>query len=50
MRYLLFVKQTVSAMTTLFYVMAMNPQVLKKAQEELDRVVGTERNTTKTEL
>jgi cytochrome P450 len=43
MRYLLFVKQTVSAMTTLFYVMAMNPQVLKKAQEELDRVVGTDR-------
>jgi hypothetical protein len=35
--------QTVSAMTTLFYVMAMNPHVLKKAQTELDVVVGTDR-------
>ena len=30
-------------MTTLFYVMAMNPHVLKKAQTELDAVVGNER-------
>jgi hypothetical protein len=35
--------QTVSAMTTLFYVMAMYPHILKKAQAELDAVVGTDR-------
>jgi hypothetical protein len=37
------VLQTVSAMTTLFYVMTMNPHVLKKAQAELDAVIGTDR-------
>jgi hypothetical protein len=30
-------------MTTLFYVMTMNPHVLKKAQAELDAVIGTDR-------
>jgi len=34
---------TVSAISTFFLAMAMNPEVVKKAQEELDRVVGSER-------
>jgi cytochrome P450 len=50
MRYLLLLKQTVSAMTTLFYVMAMNPHVLKKAQEELERIIGMDRLPTMSDL
>jgi Cytochrome P450 len=34
---------TVSAIATFFLAMVMYPDVIKKAQEELDRVVGVER-------
>jgi cytochrome P450 len=34
---------TVSAISTFFLAMAMNPKVVKKAQAELDRVVGGDR-------
>ena len=36
-------RQTVSVLQTLFMAMALNPHVVKKAQEELDRVVGSGR-------
>lgn len=35
--------QTTSSVTTFIYAMAKYPNVQKKAQEELDRVVGTDR-------
>ncbi len=38
--------QTVSAMTTFFYLMATHPEVQKKAQAEIDKVVGTDRTPT----
>ena len=34
---------TVSAISTFFLAMTMHPEVVKKAHEELDRVVGSER-------
>lgn len=34
---------TVSAIATFFLAMVMNPEVVKKAQEEIDRVVGHDR-------
>jgi cytochrome P450 len=34
---------TVSAISTFFLAMTMNPHVMRKAQEELDRVVGQDR-------
>lgn len=34
---------TVSAIATFFLAMVMNPEVIKKAQEEIDRVVGHDR-------
>ncbi|KAF8915153.1 cytochrome P450 [Mucidula mucida] len=37
---------TVSAMTTFFYLMATHPEVQKKAQAEIDKVVGTDRTPT----
>lgn len=36
-------QQTVSVPQTFFMAMALNPHVVKKAQEELDRVVGSGR-------
>lgn len=36
-------KKTVSALGTFFLVMLLNPGVQKKAQDELDRVVGNDR-------
>jgi len=36
--YLLTIPQTVSALTTLFLVMAMHPEVQKRAQADIDRV------------
>jgi len=35
--------QTISATSTFFYLLATNPDAQKKAQEELDRVVGHKR-------
>ena len=35
--------QTSSAVKTFFYSMALNPDIQKKAQEEIDRVVGNQR-------
>jgi cytochrome P450 len=35
--------QTSSAVKTFFYSMALNPEIQKKAQEEIDRVVGNQR-------
>lgn len=35
--------KTVSAIGTFFLVMLLNPDVQKKAQDELDRVVGNDR-------
>jgi cytochrome P450 len=36
-------KQTSSAIKTFFYYMALHPEIQKKAQEEIDRVVGNQR-------
>lgn len=38
--------QTVSSMATFFLVMTLHPQVQRKAQEEIDRVIGTHRLPT----
>ena len=35
--------QTSSAIKTFFYSMALHPEIQKKAQEEIDRVVGNQR-------
>ena len=35
--------QTSSAVKTFFYAMALHPEIQKKAQEEIDRVVGNQR-------
>ena len=35
--------QTSSAVKTFFYSVALNPEIQKKAQEEIDRVVGNQR-------
>ena len=37
---------TVSAIATFFLTMTLNPHVVKKAQEELDAVIGDERLPT----
>lgn len=41
-----FVWQTISATRTFFYTMAANPDVQRKAQAELDRVIGSKRLPT----
>ena len=35
--------QTVSAMCSFFLAMTLNPEIQKKAQEEMDRVIGNHR-------
>ena len=35
--------QTSSAIKTFFYSLALHPEIQKKAQEEIDRVVGNQR-------
>jgi cytochrome P450 len=37
---------TVSVISTFFLAMTMNPHVMQKAQEELDRVIGKDRLPT----
>ncbi|PPQ76076.1 hypothetical protein CVT26_004597 [Gymnopilus dilepis] len=37
------IHQTISATGTFFYLMTVHPEIQKKAQDELDRVVGSER-------
>jgi cytochrome P450 len=37
---------TVSALGTFFYAMAMCPDVQKKAQQEIDRIIGSDRLVT----
>lgn len=39
-------KQTVSAIYSFFLALALHPEVLKKAQSEIDAVVGSERLPT----
>lgn len=41
--YLTHATQTVAALYTLIYALVMHPEVVKKAHEELDRVVGRDR-------
>ena len=41
--YLLNVIKTVSAIATFFVAMVLHPEVLSKAQEELDRVIGRDK-------
>lgn len=36
-------KQTVSALYSFIFAMVMHPEVVKKAQDELDRIVGHDR-------
>jgi cytochrome P450 len=38
--------QTVSILLTFFLAMLMNPEAQRKAQEEIDRVIGTDRLPT----